>query len=421
MFVPSMLKLGLLLLLGSAAFLADAQTSLQGISINANKMSRDTSNNTIELSGNVQVVFQGQHLSCDRATINLKTREVEAEGNVVLQNPKVYSEGTRLKLNYDTNLGVLYQGFVKAGQVIFEGEVIEKTGEDEYVAEKAYYSACATCPPAWSFTGSKIKAEIGGYAYIDYPVLRIADVPIFILPWILVPLKSARQSGFLVPKFSFNDTGKLGFAISYFWAISRSQDATITLTKFEKRGLKPHLEYRYVLSENSTGSFRGSFFEDKVFERKVRTPAAPDDPQLVQQKHERWFFDYDHHFEMPEQITHRANLNMVSDIKYARDFPRDLDMDGEPALENRISVTKNHHNTHLSGEVDFYVNQLIEDPLEENRSSVHRFPEVHFDLMDQQLGETPFYFGFDSHYVHFTRRHFAYDDVVTTGAAIGDG
>lgn len=141
----------------------------------------------------------------------------------------------------------------------------------------------------------------------------------------------------------------------------------------------------------------------------------------VQQKQERWFLNYHHFYEMPEQVTHRANLNMVSDVKYARDFPRDLDADGEPALENRISVTKNHHNTHLSGEVDYYVNQLIEDPLEENRTSVHRFPEVHFNLMDQQLGETPIYFGFDSHYVHFTRRHFAYDDVVTTGSAIGDG
>lgn len=406
---------------GGTTSSAWAQTTLGGISIDADKMSRDTVKSTIELSGNVQVIFQGQHLSCDRASINLKTREVEAIGNVILQNQKVHAEGERLKLNYDTNLGTLYRGFIKAGQVLFEGEVIDKVGEDEYVADQAYYSACATCPPAWSFTGSKIKAEIGGYASIDYPVLRIGDVPVFILPWILVPLKSARQSGFLVPKFYFNDAGKLGFAINYFWAIARNQDATISLTKFEKRGIKPHLEYRYVLSEASNGFLRTSFFEDKVFERRVREPATPDESTLVQQKKERWFLNYHHYYEMPEQITHRADLDLVSDIKYARDFPRDLDRDGEPALENRVSVTRNFERAHISGEVDFYINQLIEDPLEENRTSVHRFPEVRFSLIDRPLGRSPVYLGFDSHYIHFSRRHFAYDDVVATGAAVGDG
>ncbi|MCB0363334.1 MAG: LPS-assembly protein LptD, partial [Bdellovibrionales bacterium] len=352
------------------------QTSLNGLSIDADHMSRDSVKNLIVLTGNVQVIFRGQHLSCDRAEVHLNKETVIAEGRVVLQNPKVYAEGERLVLNYESNIGTLYRGFLKAGQVIFEGEVIEKIGEDEYVANHAYYSACATCPPAWSFTGTKIDAEIGGYASIDYPILRLGNFPVLILPWIKVPLKSDRQSGFLVPKFPFNKSSKLGITIPYFLAISRSQDLTFNLTMFKEQGLKPNLEYRYMLSENSRGTLISSFLKDKFFEHRVADPHNPSESHLVTTEQERWFFTYSHHYEMPEGMIQRANLSMASDLQYARDFPRDLDADGEPSIENKVSITKNTEAYHLSGEVIYNINQLVEDPLEQNNTAVHRFPEI---------------------------------------------
>jgi len=385
---------------------AQARSLISGVSIHADKMTHKSDKNMIELLENVQIIFQGQYLSSDKATINLNTQEIIAEGHVTLQSQTFYSGGTKLQFNYNTNLGTIYNGFLKVGSVFFKGRVIKKTGQNEYLAENSYYSACETCPAAWSFTGSKIKAEVGKYAYIKYPVLRIADIPIFALPWIFLPLKNNRQSGFLSPEISFHGDGKMGFALIYFWAISRSQDVTLTLAKYEKWELKPNLEYRYVLTENSRGSLTGSFFEDNFFEQK---------------KQKRWFLKYHHRYEMPEQIIHRTDLNMVSDTKYARDFPNDLNTYGESALENRLSITKNYENTHLSGEVGFYTNQLTEDSLEKDQSSVHRFPEIHLNLTDQQISKTPFYFGFNSHYIHFARRHFAYDDVVKAGSPIGDG
>ncbi|MBK8205020.1 MAG: LPS-assembly protein LptD [Bdellovibrionales bacterium] len=401
---------------------SQGQTNLSGISIhNAQKMSHDTVKKIISLSGNVQVIFQGQYLSCDKASINLKDKTVEAEGQVILQNQKVYAEGEKLVLNYQNNTGTIHRGFLKPGQVVFEGEVIEKTGEDEYVANQSYYSACATCPPAWSFKGSKITAEIGGYASIDYPVLRLGKVPIFALPWIRVPLKSDRQSGFLVPRFPFNKTSKLGLTIPYFWAISRSQDMTLNLTMFKKQGLKPNIEYRYLLSENSKGNFNSSFLEDRFFEQRTKNPSNPDETTLVQSERERWFFAYNHYFEMPEQITHRTNLSMVSDLKYARDFPRDLDTDGEPAIENKVSITKNTEGSHLSGEVVYNINQLVESSVENNNASVHRFPQIDYSLMDRPIASTPLYFGFDTNYVQFARRGLSYDDVVSAGESVGNG
>ena len=104
-------------------------------------------------------------------------KQVVAEGNVILQNVQVYSQGKRLVYNYKTEKGTLYDGFVQAGPVVFEGEIVEKVGPAEYIAKKARYTACTTCPAAWSFSGQKIEAEIGGYAWIKYPVLKSGRHP----------------------------------------------------------------------------------------------------------------------------------------------------------------------------------------------------------------------------------------------------
>ena len=79
-----------------------------------------------------------------------------------------------------------------------------------------------------SFTGSKIESELGGYSKLSRPVLRVGGIPVIILPGILVPLKSARQSGLLVPSLEYSGSGGVALSQSFFWAISPSEDLTVS-------------------------------------------------------------------------------------------------------------------------------------------------------------------------------------------------
>ena len=218
----------LLILSFSCGFGAHAQSVTDGVLINADSMFRDVEKRSVRLDGHVQIVFQGQHLSCDHATLDLKNQKLVAEGNIILTSDKVHVEGVRIEFNYKQNTGFIYRGFVQSGQVVFEGDLIEKVDKDHYLATNGDYTACETCPAGWSFSGRKIDAEIGGYARIKRPVFRIGGVPVMILPSLIVPLKSARQSGFLVPSPDLSSRGGIAFSESYFWAISRSLDLTLT-------------------------------------------------------------------------------------------------------------------------------------------------------------------------------------------------
>lgn len=411
-------------LVGLAAFLvlflpamswASATTRLKtangsGVLVSADDMFRDAEMQIIELKGHVQLIFDGQYISCDRAVVNAQKQEIEAVGNLVISSPQAYVEGDSAVLSYIDNTGIIINGFIKSGQVMFEGKVIRKTGPESYIAEQGSYTACTTCPTAWTFSGSRVRAEIGGYAYIRNSILRIANVPVLWLPYLIVPLKSERQSGLLIPSFDFTGDGGTAVGESFFWAISRSQDATITARNYSLRGLKGILNYRYLLSNSSGGELNTAYMHDRAFN---------EDPvfagRTIGSHSKRWFVNYSHSYDLPDGFVQKTNLNFASDLRYNRDFAEEMGGYGDTALENRISLSKNTERTHSSVEAIYYINQLQTNPIESNRGAVHRWPSIRFGLADRPIASRGIFSGFlynlDSEYVNFAREDYAFDDV----------
>lgn len=397
------LVLSFALILSVLPVLARAQSVTDGVLINAQNMDRDMEKGIVRLKGKVQVVFQGQHLSCDKAEMNLKNQTLKAEGHVILSNERVHVEGDQVNFNYKQNTGYIYHGFVQSGQVVFEGDVIEKTGESHYLATNADYTACDTCPAGWSFSGRNIDAEIGGYARIKRPVFKIGGWPVLILPSLIVPLKSSRQSGFLVPTMDYSGNGGFAFGEDYFWAINRSQDVTLTAKRYALRGNKLRADYRYVLAEKSQGHLNTAWIADRAFQK--------DPANRLNRSFDRWFIDYSHHFDLPEDYTQRAEIHAVSDLRYPRDFPDELLGHGDPALENKTSISKVADNYYASAEVDLYTNLLKSYSLSENNDAVHRAPEIKYSVKEQQLFDQGPYFSMNTDYVNFARDKYNYDDL----------
>lgn len=378
--------------------------------ISATNMFGDSEKQTVELDGNVQLTFEGQSLRADRATMDKKNGRIIAEGNMILASPSAYVEGTRAEISYEDNTGLIYDGFVKSGQVLFQGKVIRKVGIDKYEAEEASYTACTTCPPAWSFSGSRINAEIGAYAYIKSAWFYLGGFRFFWLPYLIVPLKSERQSGVLFPSIEFETQG-YAFGLPLFWAISRSQDMTITPKYYTKRGFKLLANYRYVLNEDSAGELNtGGLLKDAYFSQDTGLPNRPGD-----ERSSRWFINHDHLYVLPGGFINRAKLNLVSDLRYTRDFRDEMKGLGDSALENRLSLTKNSELMHSSIEVGYYVNQLKTDPLDGNSDAVHRFPELRQSGVDRSILGSRIFFKWDANYVNFAREDLAFDDVIGAG------
>ncbi len=407
--------------------------------VNADNYSGDSEAHIMELSGHVRVVYSGQAISCDHAIIRDVANEIEADGHLVIDSPNAHIEGQRASLNYKTNLGVIEKGFVVSGQIMLEGERILKIGPNEYIAENGNYTACTTCPPAWGFRAKRIDAELGGYARLKSVLFEVLNFPIIWLPYLIVPLKSDRQSGFLIPRVSIapstNDAKglRIGLAESYFWAIDRSQDATFTLSSNPANGIKGLIDYRYLLNETSRGELGFGALQDKLFNGNlaklyptVDTSKGETYGPPLSGNFTRWFLRYEHHYDLPDDFTQNTKINLLSDFRYPIDNPEDFtNIAGERALESRFTLSKNSESTHSSLDASYYINLLKSDPLNGgngtviagNSDAVHRAPELRYSIVNSKIGSTRFLFHADANFVHFARQDLSYDDLTVKNAS----
>jgi LPS-assembly protein len=135
----------------------------------------------------------------------------------------------------------------------------------------------------------------------------------------------------------------------------------------------------------------------------------------VEKEIDRWYADYSHVYEMPGDLTHRVKLTNVSDLRYPIDFPRQLDNATDPALANSMSLTKTTDTQFASIEGTYNINLLKEDPLASNTDAVHRLPEIHYNITNQRIFNSPILAKLDMSYVNFTRSGLSYDNIEADG------
>lgn len=366
------------------------------ILLNADFIERDNEKDITILRDNVQIILEQNFISCNEAVIIWSKNEIVAVGNVLLKTPKSDIQGDKIIYNFQDEKGKIFNGLILSGKVLLQSEYIEKTGPDTYKADSAYFTSCTTCPASWSFTVDNVEATIEGYAYLSSPWLNILEFPAIYMPYLIIPLKNERQTGLLTPTFDVSSLGGVAVEIPYFWAISRSQDMTFGLKMYEKRGLQGVFNYRYRLSEKSSGELSTAFLRDKAVGYK-----------------NRWFTSYSHYLELPQNYVQRSTIHLASDSFYTRDFQIQFPYAGEPALDNRTSLTKNFPDYHLSIDSSYYMS-LIQNSFEESKeSSVHRIPEVRFSITDKKISsDPPLFFRLDTQYVNFARQGLGFDSPV---------
>ncbi len=362
--------------------------------LNAQFIERDNEKDITILRDDVQVILEQNFITCHEAIILWAKNEIVAVGNVFLKTPKSDIKADKIIFNFKEETGKIFNGIVVSGQVLMQGDIIDKTGPQTFNADNAYLTSCTTCPSSWSFTADNIDATVEGYAYIKNPWLHIAEVPVLYLPYLVLPLKNDRQTGLLPPSFETTNYTGSSLEMPYFWAISRSQDLTYAARYLEKNGLQSSLNYRYRLSEKSSGELKSYFLRDAKFNPEYKS---------------RWFTTYTHYLELPNDFVQRTTVHLVSDTSYGANFNH-FPFVGESALDSRTSLTKTFSNFQLSLDSSYY-SSLIQENIDAGKdTSVHRFPEIRFTLSDQKISEQfNVFFKMNAQYINLARQSLGYD------------
>ena len=137
----------------------------------------------------------------------------------------------------------------------FYGETIEKLGPKTYQITQA-----AASPPACSrrragsWSSTSVTLTLDKRAVLTNTVLKVKGVPVFYLPAMYYPInKDDRATGFLLPIYGNSTIKGQTLSNAFFWAINRSQDATVYHGFYSKTGQGFGGDYRYVQSRGLVG------------------------------------------------------------------------------------------------------------------------------------------------------------------------
>lgn len=298
---------------------AEANLSKGPVTIDADSIAYDRQEDTFHAKGDAVISFSKGFLMADSVTLNRKTNDASAEGNVMILSEEDLLQGEKVRFNIETKTGVAYEGnmFLEKNHFYIKGSKIMKKGVATYHVMDATATTCDGDSPDWHLAGREINVTIDGYGTLKDGKFFIKDIPVFYTPFLIFPVKTNRQSGFLFPQFSYSQNKfGLDIEIPFYWAISESTDATFYQRYMEKRGFKEGVEFRYFFDKDSYGTFYADFMNDTG---RI-TEAAGGISRNWQSDQKRWSFYLNHETAFSPSFYLRTDIARVSDSWYFRDF-----------------------------------------------------------------------------------------------------
>lgn len=264
------------------------------IIIKADWMTYDVVLNTIKARGNVSVEADDQSIIAEQAVVNLE------------QETGTFKKATILGNEKDLHL---------------EAEVIEKVGFKTYHIKDGWIITCKIPEgkkAPWSFAASDVVIEQDGYAKLKHARFRIKDVPVFYSPFLFVPAKNKRETGFLLPELSTAENSGFGFNLPFFWNISDSTDLTIYTQYFANRGYMPGVEFRYITDPNDKGLLMANYLYDDLSDPSETE--YYEDTGYTHDNKDRYWLRGKADQDFGPSWTSRLDLDIVSDRDYLREF-----------------------------------------------------------------------------------------------------
>jgi len=278
-------------------------------------------------------------IKADWIVYDVDLKSINAKGNVHITTKDDLLTAKAGTLNLVDETGTFTDATIlhKNNTLHLEGKKIEKTGLDTYRIIDGWAITCkleSGQTPPWSFASSETNVRQDGFAVLKNARFNIRNVPVFYSPYLLVPVKSTRQTGFVFPEFSSSTNNGYGVNLPFFLNISESADATFYPHYMSNRGLMPGVEFRYVASETDKGIFTGDFLHDRLSDPSETS--YYDSTGYTHDNSDRYWLRGKADQSFAEWQT-RLDIDIVSDQDYLSEF--DSGLTGFENTHNRYMGT----------------------------------------------------------------------------------
>lgn len=379
------------------------------IDISADSLSVGDAGTQVEAKGDVEIKRGETVLKADEVRVNRATKEVEAAGGVSVDSPEWKLKADSVHLNMEEETGEILEGdiFFDRDHLSFGGRRLQKFAGQEYHVDEGFFTTCLceSGPPSWKISAEEIDLDADGTGTIRDGVFYILDVPVFYVPYGFFPIRAERQSGFLFPKIGSSNKEGFKFQQPFFWAISKSADATFGIDVETRARVGLLGELRTILSQDAQGQITMSYFnegmrgnqEKEIEDGTISDPRIPED---------RWNVMANHRHTSTSGWMTYSDIFAFSDDLFTRELMERFDMDGAQAAtlrksrygRSQLGFFKSWQDMHLRSEWGFY-----QDFIQDDEDTLQKTPQLSF-WGRRPVGKTPLEFRWRAEGVSYVRR-----------------
>jgi LPS-assembly protein len=302
--------------------------------------------NQVEATGNVFLYQGDESIRADRVLYKQSTRDVDAQGSVVLKQQGNTVSGNRLQYNMDSGAGTMEQPqySLKDNGGHGSGDIAHIKDRQHYSLNNATYTTCPAGNQDWYLSVGTLdinrEAQIGT---AKGATLDFKGVPILYSPWMDFALNDQRKSGFLSPVYGTTVTGGPELTVPFYWNIAPNYDATIAPRYLAKRGLMLNDEFRYM-GAGYSGMLNADVLPNDAVTNTTRSRFAWQDKQAF-----------------GKDLNGYLNYTHVSDSAYFLDLGSSILDTSQVALLQEIGLNYNPGDWTSTLRMQRY--QILQDPL----------------------------------------------------------
>lgn len=342
----------------------------------------ELSSNKMFLYDNAEVNYKDLKLNSGIIIMDRESQILEAIGipvdsagvNKITQTPLMNQgsdkyEGSKLTYSFRSQRGTISMGYSDADVGYYFGEKIKKVLPDLFFIKNGLYTTSTDkVDPEYYFFSPKMKLMPNDKIIAQSVFLYIEGVPVFWIPFIVLPNKTGRSSGFIIPSYGNDNTYGLYLAnAGYFWAINDYIDLAAKGTFFAKGRYDVSSRFRYVKKYLYDGVIEGGF-------SLINKGESKDVDKITSNQ---WIISINHNQKINPTTSLSGNLTFVSGKSYYDNSTNALpDLLRQNVVSN-FTFSKYWEETPFSFSANYYRDQNLQ-----TGDINERLPSIGFNISE---------------------------------------
>ena len=345
----------------------------------------DPAAGTVAYTNGVTVRYGDAVLTAKRMRLNFETKDVQAEGQVRLQQGEEVWYGERIEYNFASRK-LLATEFEAAQPPFFiKGSALSGDQTNNvYVLVDGIVTTDDYEKPGYQIRTKSLTIAPGEYIEFEDAVLYLKDTPVFWFPkwrrslkrhpnhWVFVPGYRSKYGAYLLS--------------SYEWYWNERLSGAVHVDERTKRGIGAGPDVSYRLPGFGDGDVKYYYTHDERPGKDQRGPENDQDRQRA------WF---------THQGTLRTNLTLKSAVRYQSDSQIVRDFFETEYRQNTQPSTFVELNQIWS---NWSLNLLAQPRVNDFQETVERLPDLKLTGLRQRIGPTPLFYESESSFGYYQRR-----------------